>query len=75
VKTEWTPESFKEFLRRHGTLGPWIGPKDAKPYNTCVDGWLNLETICDELNARDADNTLPDSIKEALNNGDGTYRP
>ena len=51
---KWTTEKFIELLKRHdaGADGRWLvltnSPSLPAPF---IYGWLNLESLCEELNA------------------------
>lgn len=43
-----TPERLIELLEKHGTLGPYINVTHGM-HHVCVDGWINLEMLVEEL--------------------------
>ena len=55
MKTEWTVQRIVELLKRHesGMVSLWVSQSERQPACWQVNGWLNLEAIVDELNARD----------------------
>ena len=57
MKTEWTVQRIVELLERHdGAKNSWFHlyvepePEEGAHF---VTGWINLASLCDELNARD----------------------
>ena len=55
MKTEWTVQRIIELFKRHdsGMVSLFISQSDRKSECWQVNGWMDLEAICDELNARD----------------------